>query len=288
MDPRLPSFLTAQAAQRLDEAGHFRMEPPAPPAHLPIITPERARELAGAFLHTWGHTRGRAWQGERGRAVDLGSLRLSPRVFYAQTPYGPVPGSHHPAYQRLYGPWYILHFVSGTEPVVVLAVSAYATDLRIDEHGRVRQPVKGGTYFLSLAVSASDGRFVPLTPEEAAAHASRATGTRVADVPTLVLRGNGWHPATAQWKVTLHRPVRVARTTPAGPAAAAESVGELYVGPGGVLSVPAAGQRPFTRVPVLTAHGARGGPPPHVMVDVPRRGDLPTALDEVTVTQEGA
>lgn len=67
-----------------------------------IISPAQARRLAQAFLRTFGSTFLPGWVEDRGGPIDLASLTASPRVFFAQTPYQPLPRNDlHAAHRRI-------------------------------------------------------------------------------------------------------------------------------------------------------------------------------------------
>ncbi|HYW05658.1 MAG TPA: hypothetical protein VE913_01810, partial [Longimicrobium sp.] len=154
----------------------------------------------------------------------------------------------------------------------------------------------GGSYFFAAAVAPNPSqkrfRFEPVGPEEAVERVSRAAGARAALPPRLILRNAGWHPATALWKITLDRPVKVRRQPHPGPPGGAVDpapalVRDLYVAPGGELSIPAAHQPTHVRA------GYTAGPPtaravPQAVYQLPRRADFPLVFEPVTLETEGS
>jgi hypothetical protein len=285
--PDVREYVSGDAAARLDREGRFILPEPRAPDDIPIITPSRARELAAAFLRTWGEPLLIPWERQRGGAIDLGNLRLSPDVYFAETPHARFPDGFHGAYRRMFGPWYILHFTSGGEPVLGVAVSAYSTDLEV-RNGTIHQPVEGGSYFTAWAVAAAPTAgfaYHPVSPEAAVAQVSARTGAKVTDVPALTLRNAGWLQLLAHWRVTLDRPVQVVRTHAPGSSAPGEAaaVRDLYVAPGGKLFV-AARQQPAASRIWASRHAA--GLKDGRAVEVPRRGEMPTEFDEVELTGE--
>jgi hypothetical protein len=289
--PDIKAFVAGEAARHLGPDGRFSLASARAPDDVPIITSERARELAEAFLRTWGESHAPVWERERGEQINIGALELSPVVYYALTPHGRFPDGYHGAYRRMVGPWYILHFTSGGEPVLGLAISAYSTDLTIED-GLIRQPREGGTYFEPRAVAKTSRArhgYSPMTPEDAVALVGSVTGAQVTDVPELVVRNSGWDPLLAHWKLTLDRPVRVIRKEVRGSSAPGEraAVREIYVAPGGILLIPGHGQPASERMAVVTDVWSRAANPPHVFVDVPRRGSAPVRYDEVVLDAEG-
>jgi hypothetical protein len=283
--PDLQAYVSPTAAGQIGPDGRFLLATPRAPDDIAIITPDRARELAIAFLHTWGHSHADVWKHQRGSAINPGSLQLIDRVYFARSPHGRFPDGHHGAYRRMLGPWYVLHFTDGREAVLAVAISAYSTDLEI-RNGAIRQPAEGGTYFMTSAVAATSavrGPYYPVTPEDAVALAGKLTGARIDAAPELVLRA-GWHPVMSAWKLTLDRPVSVTRKNVRGTSAPGERVAtrEIYVGSGNVLLIPVHAQPAGTRMLTENLPGRSAA-----TLNVPRRGELPVAFDEVTVADEG-
>lgn len=163
-------FVTGEVARGLNAEGLFTLAPAAPPAGLPIVTEARAGQLAVAYLRTFGLHRASLFRRERGADIDMRSLEMEPRIFFADTPHEPFPSGGHPAYTRYAGPYYLVHFTSGGERVLLIAVSAYASDVRIDERGMIELPTFAGGEFQPVAVSINPTtgptRYVPISPEQ--------------------------------------------------------------------------------------------------------------------------
>lgn len=225
--PDLQRYVTAQAAASLGADGRFTLAAPSAPGDRPIISAERAGELALASVRTWGPSLHRSWERQSGRSFDLGSLRVGPRILFARTPYGKFPDGYHPAFARTYGPYYLVTLYSGSDPVVLISVAAYNEEARIDEKGLVHRPVNSGAEFISMGLPADGTTFQLVSPEGAVEEVGRATGARVTATPELVRLGMPYAPATAAWKVTLDREVPVhARAK-----GTTHRVRELYVSP---------------------------------------------------------
>lgn len=220
-------FVTANAAASLGPDGRFVLAAPSAPGDRPIISAERAGELALASVRTWGSSLGPAWERESGRAIDLANLRVGPRILFARSPYGKFPDGYHPAFARTYGPYYLVTLYSGPEPVLLITVAAYNEEARIDEKGLVRRPVKSGAEFFSMGLPAQENEFQMVSPEAAVEEVGRVTGARVTSTPELVRLGMPYHPATAVWKLTLDRDVPVQ----ARGKGSTHRLRELYVGP---------------------------------------------------------
>ncbi len=273
-------FVTGNAARNLNGEGRFNVNATASHTGVATITAERAGELALANVRTYASSFREGWEKDRGAPIDVGSLKVDPRIFYAETPYGRFPDGYHPAYRRSFGPYFLVRLVSGSTPVMIVAVSAYNTDVRIDDRGKVRVPAIGGDEFFEVALPAQQSSgFQPVQPEEAVERVGHLTGKRTAEVPVLLLRGSTDHPAAAVWKVSLDGPVRVKDTK----GTRRLSTQTVYVGPGGRLFVPAGSQSQrergvFRTTPSKNASGKAMG-------EVPIRGGAPAAFDEVVVDQ---
>ncbi|HEX8211603.1 MAG TPA: hypothetical protein VF584_15630 [Longimicrobium sp.] len=234
---RVAEFVAGDAARNLGSEGRFTLAAAASPTGVPIITAERAGELALANVRTFAPSFLGGWEQDRGASIDVRSLRIDSRIFYAETPYDIFPEGYHPAYRRSFGPYYLVRLVSGSTPVLLVAVSAYSTDVRVEKNGKLSLPAVGGDEFFELAISSvPNAGFQPIQPEEAVERVGRLTGGRTEEVPELILRGVREHPATALWKVSLDRavPLKEAKGD------RRVSARTLYVGPGGTLFVPAA------------------------------------------------
>ena len=285
--PSVRGLVAGDALDHLDAAGRFILSSPEAPDAQPIISPERARDLAVAFLQTWGESHQLVWERQRGAPLNLGELRPASRVFYAESPHGRVPDGFHPAYRRMYGPWYVVYFEASEAPVLGVAISAYATDLEV-RNGRINEPALGGEYYLTHVIS-TRGRspLNPLSPEEAVEHVATRTSAKVTEVPELVLRP-GWHPLQAVWRLKLDHPVHVRRkvgTTP--PAGEKMAVSEVYVGTATTLFIAAKNQPPAS--PARVAFDAQGrhlyGAP---VVRLQKRSAYPLILEEVALASEEA
>jgi hypothetical protein len=248
----LRRYVTGDAAAALNGEGRFSFAAPSPPDSRPIITAERAAELALASLRTWGPSFHDEWVAERGRAFDMQNLTADSRVLFVKSPYGRFPDGYHPAYARLYGPYYIVHLNSGSETLMLVSVSAYATDLKIDGRGIVHRPVERGMEFVHQVLpEAHQDWFV--SPEAAVERVGRQTGARVTRRPELVRINKDYIPSSAVWKLSLDRDIDV---NPAGRGTPLRTR-ELYVGTarGAPLMMPASRAGGAESVHVLVSEG---------------------------------
>jgi hypothetical protein len=157
----------------------------------------------GQFLH-------RSWEKEAGRSIDLRGLRVHSRVFYADSPYGRFPdGPIAPGYRKGFGPYYLVTLTDGRSPVLLVGVSAFNTDVYVDERGLIKTPQDGGNEFVSWGVPVDTTKYVVMTPERAVARLGLRTGARVTTPPQLMQMNVIHHPVLAIWRLSLDRPIRV-------------------------------------------------------------------------------
>lgn len=248
--PDIAQYVTGAAAAQLGPDGRFSLQEPAPREH-PMISREQAAALALAYVRSYAQFMKASWEEERRAPIHVASLVVEPRVYFMETPYGRFPeGPYHPAFRRAFGPYFVATLSDGREPVLVVAVSAYNTDVWIDERGLVHETPLGGNEFMSLAVPAGPGQFRFPSPEQAVERVGRASGARATRAPELVARG-GYHPAFALWRVPLDRRARVR----AAGAAEVRSAQEVFVDGEDRFFVPAAAQ------PEEAVHEFPIGPP---------------------------
>jgi|SRR5687768_10864555 len=225
--PPIHDYLTGEAVQALQPNGELRLAPGESPDGTPMITAERAIELANAYVRTFGRFFKAKWERERGAPLNLATVSAAPRVYFVHTPYAAFPEGFHPAFKRWYGPWYQVTLTSRGLPVIQMAVSAYLTDYDVTPAGDLDIPVLHGNDFVHMGISPDAEGFSPLGPEEAVALVAQASGARIERVPELVLRGAFTSPLVAVWRVGLDQEVSV------GIPANGRRDRELFVGPMG-------------------------------------------------------
>lgn len=172
-------YVTPGLASRLAPDGTFQLAPA--PDSLPV-SPEKAKELALVFARRFGPSFRVTWERQHGREIDLESLRVASPVYYAETPFAPLPPDVHPAYRNRYGPWYMVYLASpdGTPALLVAVVANTGAWI---ENGRIRFPLNYGNEFYVEGVRLGQGFSKPPTPELAVRRVSEATGALV--VPSL-------------------------------------------------------------------------------------------------------
>jgi hypothetical protein len=221
-----------------------------------------------AVVRTWGQGTRKWWEEDRGGPVDPAKLEPDSRAFYALSPYVPFPEGYHAAFPRFYGPYYLVRMRSGGEYPLMVAISAYSTEMLITAEGLISRPAqqRGGEFAdKALAADTMAEYFAFLSPEEAVARVGQRTGVRISEVPQLVLSEMNRGPiGGALWKLTLERPVRV-RAEHSGRIV---EVTELYVGQKRAreLLIPTA-QQP-TEVTVSALRGDDDGVPEMVQLGI--------------------
>lgn len=280
----LSKYVTGQAAQSLNARGEFEI--PGPPAapDAPIISKERAGDLAVAFVRTWGRFYVKDWMRQHGASINLEGLQVDPRIHYVDSPYGHFPDGYHPAFRRAYGPWYLVHLTAGATPVLIVAVSAYNTDLEIDPVGKLVAQRLSGNDFEAMAISRGRAGFKPVSPEVAVSQVGQRSGARITRAPELALLFVNQHPtnaAAAVWKLSMDRPLRVRSSNGTRRA----EVWDVFVGSGGALHIPASTQPAKIEATAIRydAHGNRVGPE---TVNVQVKPGAAVSFEEV-VLEEG-
>lgn len=98
--PDIRAYVTGEAAKSLDEKGQFPLATAEAPDQIPIISRDRAGELALAYVRTFAPHFQRKWEQEHKGPIHIGLLRVDPRIFYAQSAYEPVPDGYHRFHRR--------------------------------------------------------------------------------------------------------------------------------------------------------------------------------------------
>lgn len=283
--PPVGAFITLSVQASLDRDGLFPVPPPIESPY-PQIPEVRARELAEAFRKTHLRNVIGILEEDRGGAINPEQLSVCGRTYYVEPSIEPVPpGVTSPA-RRHFGPWWVLSLcgLAGL-PQVSLAVSAYATDLGI-ENGRLSyppHPAIHGEYFHWLGVKVGNAEGLVAFPEAAVASVARATGRQVTGVPRLISFHRKF-PQRASWRVELAAPASLVRIA-GGKNTLAQIVfhGDDFATKHSGMWVEAEAQP--------SAHQFHDGEPPLVygekpvvyQVSVRRRQGLPLIIDPVRV-----
>lgn len=223
--PDVTAYVAGAALENLDAAGHFRLPIPVPPGPYPMLSAAEAIAIAKGVIRTWyadpdvitlPGTEGFAASAERqhGAPIDWAAVEAGPAgAYYAVSHLQPLaPEMGWPAV-RFYGPKFLVPLFVGSTPVVVVAVSAYATNTSVDPDGRIERTgiPTGGEFRVSGVPVALGGVTLPPSPEAAVAFAAEQTGRRIVAVPRLGTPGNHVLSFSSLWRLELESPVDLTR-----------------------------------------------------------------------------
>jgi len=151
----------------------------------------------------------------RGGSIDLKRLTACGRPLYAAAAFEPLPSDIDVAFRRPFGAWWMVTLCAGSEPQVSVAISALATDMKI-ETGAIRFPAFHGNEFVAVGIPVGHSGEFPLSPEVAVVRAAKLTGLRVKSVPELIMPAiTEGAPQEAKWQMVLEAPAQL-RTSKRG------------------------------------------------------------------------
>lgn len=202
-------FVTQEALAALNSDGQFQTELPNGLPY-PTIDPGEARNIAIAVANTFGPGLRAFLEGERGGPIDFSALQGG-RVFYGHSAYEQdLPPDSPASYRKAAGPFYQVTLTNRGIPVISVAVSAYNTDIGI-ENGEIRfLSQRHGQDVVMHGIQSARQHEAPLSPERAVQVAAEKSGARVAGVPQLQLVGlRQGSPDDGYWRIRLDRKVPV-------------------------------------------------------------------------------
>lgn len=223
--PDARPYVTGEALSALDAAGHFVMPRGEAPGPYPQVNEEQAERIALGVIHTWysspesftlpgfGSLRESAEE-QHGAPINWAALAPGPRFpYFAESHLQPLPASVDDPTIRHFGPRFLVSLYDGPVPVIAVSVSAYATNISLDDRGFVRRiGLEGGGEFRVGGVPRHlDGVTLPPAPEAAVEFASLATGRRITRIPWLGVPGNRVSSNGARWRLELDAPVTLER-----------------------------------------------------------------------------
>lgn len=211
LPPNVSSHVTDDVARTLDANGRFVLSSPESPDGSPIISEARARQLAAAYLRTFGVFHLQTYERQRGGKINLSEVNVGERAYFARTPYGPVPKGLHPSARKFFGPYYLVPLQTHGALTILLAVSAFNVDTQIGADGQLILPRLDGNGFIGAGIPAGHEANFAMSPEDAATEVARATKRKIKLVPELVLPGVAVMPVFALWKVSLESEVGMSR-----------------------------------------------------------------------------
>jgi hypothetical protein len=194
------------AAAQLDANGRF--------ANLQTSAPDElaagdATRLANAYAQQFVPFQYDFLKKAREGPIDIKQLAACGRPLYAASAFESLPSTIDVVHRRPFGAWWLITLCAGNTPQVSVAVSALATDLRI-ENGRIKFPASAGNEFVAVAIPVGHQGEFPSAPEGAAVRAAEFTGRRVTTVPTLIMSAyTEGLPQESRWEINLESSVRI-------------------------------------------------------------------------------
>lgn len=173
-----------------------------------LLTEAEARDLARAWVETFKVVAHESLQKEHGRPIEWSATALCPVAYLTSPYYTEVAPEVDAVTRRSLGPYWLVGIchTDGT-PAVSIAVSALATDVRI-ENGKLRFPQYAGGEFYAMGVPAGWAGPVAVSPAQAVTMASGKFQAQVAQSIELVASHPHFGPPqAATWKVVLDRDI---------------------------------------------------------------------------------
>jgi len=289
-DPTLEGIyasVVGPALSGLDQNGVFQLTPAAPVSPQEIREGE-ARDLAIAYVKTFGPFMRAALEKQHGRPIDFQALVVCGRAFYAETPYEPFPdevADFGTPLRTVYGSWWIFGFCNERGQLQISEAVPAITRARIVD-GQLRD-LSGTDQFMRGVPQGWDSP-VGLSPERAVVRAATRTARKVKAVPRLIASDlQQGIPQSALWRLELDRAASLVRRG-TGEAVEAQTV---YVGLKSEVSVKNAADS-LIRIPMSNEAVERtvSFPIPRPRADgwtdtewgtvtVSRRAGLPASLD---------
>ena len=145
----------------------------------------------------------------RGGPIDLKQLAACGRPLYAGAAFEPLPSTIDVVHRRPFGAWWLITLCAGSTPQVSLAVSALATDLRLED-GKIKFPAAAGNEFLAVGIPLGHQGEFPAAPEVVAVRTAEFSGRRLTTVPTLIMTAyTEGLPQDSRWEINLESSIRV-------------------------------------------------------------------------------
>lgn len=273
------SALTPEIAKSLTPGGLFVLRDRT--ASNAELTESQVRTIARAWVRQYFPSVRGHLETQRGARINAANLTDCARIYYGESPYNDVADlSDGGVTRRVYGPWWLVPLCAGGAPVVLLGVSAYATDITIS-NGVIRLPMVSGGEFVWKGIP--EGVELPISPEKAAEMAANWTNTRVASIPRLILPNfRAGSPALARWQMDVTPAVTIGNRANSGPLTKS-----LFVGPSGPGQLEPVIQRSATDQPatLTITRRSRGKRATDYSTTVTRKPDLPVRFAPVEVTK---
>lgn len=204
---QLSQAVTGDAAAVVSD-GKFVL--PAPEA---TVSKQLSSGEAVVLARTWARQFGplirSSFEDDHGAGIRFDKLLACGRPLYAVSGFAEPADDILPAVRRAIGPWWLITLCDGALPQLSVSVSAWATELRI-ENGRLVYPLNSGAEFSAQGIPLGHVGEYPSSPERAAFSTAQQTGRRVTSVPQLVAGFNKLgNPERARWIWNLEGAVSV-------------------------------------------------------------------------------
>lgn len=292
----LRASLTGEAANAVNGAGKFVLPAP-PPSLASVVSPGQASSLALVWARQFGPLLRPGLEGVHGRPIAFDKLTQCGRPLYAVSAFEEPPLDVLPAARRAVGPWWLITLCEGVTPKLSVAVSAWATELSI-ENNRIVFPTNAGMEFYGQGIPLGHSGEYPVSPERAAVSTARQTGRRLTSIPNLITGFNkGGHPGHARWEWQLEGNVAVRTLAGRSLSASKVYVGEpIPVSANEILFVPTATQPDTVLIespPPLIFGESRESYEERVrtqtrIIRVARRLGVPALFDRVAAVEGGS
>lgn len=208
-------------ADAIDGSGHFILSTQA--ASLREISGQVAQAQADGWVKTFASQRLPSLSAARGERILLEGLHSCGRPYRAASAYDLGTETPLPLRRALGDRWLVSLCTATGTPAILVSVSVYNTDVRI-ENGFLRLPALQGGQFKTYGIPKGMADLL-MSPEHAALMAYRATGIRLAAVPELELAPGLTPSYEARWRVVLEHPAQLQ-----GPSGETVTTSEVWIG----------------------------------------------------------
>ncbi len=230
----IKNMVTPSVAAALTATGAFSSTSALPNGGMAVISPERAAELAVAYMREFGpHIRDNIEQ-HHGAQVDLTQLKAEPQVLLSESPYNALPANAGMPFHRALGSYYLVRLRNSSDPVLSVAVSVHATNIDVELGGKMRAIGALGNEFRTWVIPKASPSQPNISPEQAVVATYRAFGELIAEPPRFVRAGAEFTPHIGHWRVVLAKPIQLSPIN----LATTESTNVVYLGANGKFGVP--------------------------------------------------
>ncbi len=194
------------------EDGRLRLMGPPEEANIQEIPHTQAVALARAWVRQFATLLGPVIEEGHGAPIDHQRVTPCGRPLYAGTAMMPEESTAPLPVLRQYGSWWLVTMCSQAgSPQLSVAVSSFATDTRLVD-GRIEFAFNHGGEFFAVGIPRGHKGEFPAIPEAAVVEIAELTGTRVAQLPTLLApKPRDGPPQSARWVLHLVDEVEVKR-----------------------------------------------------------------------------